>query len=199
MPVSLRIVLSGCFFLLVGGTMPLYAQDDAPAPEAVPELVVPDSSTPSADSATAADANQWRYQQHDGRWWYWLPSNRWVVWSDGRWVAPPAHAIESESVDSLQYEQHQTAPQHVAPAPYRSRFLEPRPRSWYYTGRIYDGPYYYYDDFYEPYGGARPYPYYPDPRPYARRPYPYGRPNYAQPGVGISIGGGSGIGIGIGF
>jgi hypothetical protein len=76
--------------------------------------------------------------------------------------------------------------------------LQPRPRSWYFTGRVYDGPYYYYDEFYRPYGGARPYSYYPEPRPYARRPYPYGRPyyGYGQPGVGISIGGGTGIGIG---
>jgi uncharacterized protein YkwD len=30
----------------------------------------------------------WRYRWHEGRWWYWLPSERWVVWLDGRWVEP---------------------------------------------------------------------------------------------------------------
>lgn len=30
--------------------------------------------------------NSWRYRQHRGAWWYWLPSNRWVYWSNGAWV-----------------------------------------------------------------------------------------------------------------
>ena len=28
----------------------------------------------------------WRYRQHDGLWWYWLPSNKWVYWTDGHWT-----------------------------------------------------------------------------------------------------------------
>jgi hypothetical protein len=31
-------------------------------------------------------SDQWRYRFHDGRWWYWLPSNSWVVWSNSTWV-----------------------------------------------------------------------------------------------------------------
>jgi hypothetical protein len=32
-------------------------------------------------------ANNWRYRQFDGRWWYWTPQNRWMWYSDdGRWV-----------------------------------------------------------------------------------------------------------------
>ena len=34
----------------------------------------------------ATDATLWRYRYQDGVWWYWLPSNRWVYWSNGRWV-----------------------------------------------------------------------------------------------------------------
>ncbi|MEX2142110.1 MAG: hypothetical protein WD894_22780 [Pirellulales bacterium] len=196
MQVALRIILGGCLFLLVGGFTPLKAQDSATAPENVSATTAKDGDSSSANASTSADDTRWRYKQHDGHWWYWLPSNRWVVWSNGDWVDPPMHAIESDRAQGPQY---QTAPQYIAPSP-AARLLQPRPRSWYYTGRVYDGPYYYYDEFYEPYGGARPYPYYPEPRPYTRRPYNAGRyPYYAQPGVGVSIGGGSGVGIGIGF
>jgi hypothetical protein len=155
---------------------------------------------PSA-AAPATDDTRWRYRQHDGRWWYWLPSNRWVVWIDGRWVDPP---VESMTVGPMEVpQQYQAAPQYVVP---RAGVLTPRPRSRYYTDRTYDGPYYYYDEFYSPYGGARPYPYYPTPRPYSRNyyggypyGYGYGYPYYGS-GAGISIGGGrSGVRIGIGF
>lgn len=27
----------------------------------------------------------WRYTFHNGEWWYWLPTNRWVYWRDHRW------------------------------------------------------------------------------------------------------------------
>jgi len=29
---------------------------------------------------------QWRYQFHNGLWWYWLPEGRWVYWSNNRWM-----------------------------------------------------------------------------------------------------------------
>ena len=30
--------------------------------------------------------NRWRYRQHNGRWWYYLPEGSWTVWIDGAWV-----------------------------------------------------------------------------------------------------------------
>jgi hypothetical protein len=36
--------------------------------------------------ASAGDA--WRYRWHEGRWWYWLPSGQWAVWTDGQWRVP---------------------------------------------------------------------------------------------------------------
>ncbi len=30
---------------------------------------------------------QWRYTFHNGEWWYWLPTNRWVFWRGSRWNA----------------------------------------------------------------------------------------------------------------
>jgi hypothetical protein len=29
----------------------------------------------------------WRYRRHGGRWWYWLPSEKWVYWTGDRWTA----------------------------------------------------------------------------------------------------------------
>jgi len=165
----------------------------------------PSSGETAASSAAAdvtggtstTDGHSWRYRKHEGRWWYWMPSNRWVVWMDGRWVDPPTQALETEPAEISQYH---AVPSYGAPAPSpAARLLQPRPRDWYYSGGVYDGPYYYYDEFYEPYGGARPYPYYPEPRINSRRPY-YG-PNryYPQPGVGITIGNGSSVRFGFGF
>jgi len=35
---------------------------------------------------TGGDDNRWRYRQHNGRWWYYLPTGNWTVWVDGNWV-----------------------------------------------------------------------------------------------------------------
>jgi hypothetical protein len=43
-------------------------------------------STPSDGGTPGAQGERWRYKQHDGLWWYWLPSNNWVYWTDGKWV-----------------------------------------------------------------------------------------------------------------
>ena len=47
--------------------------------------------TPSAAAAVdqksgPATGEKWRFRQHQGLWWYWLPSEKWVYWSDGKWV-----------------------------------------------------------------------------------------------------------------
>jgi hypothetical protein len=201
MQFTMRLV--GLMTLALGCCSTLVAQEVIEAPglpkELPPASVVIEEAAPSAATAPADD-NRWRYRQHDGRWWYWLPSNRWVVWIDGRWVDPP---VESMTVGPMDVPQYQAAPQYVVP---RGGVLTPLPRSRYYSGRTYDGPYYYYDEFYSPYGGARPYSYYPTPRPYSRNyygGYPYGYPNgypYYGSGAGFSIGGGrSGVRIGVGF
>jgi hypothetical protein len=46
-------------------------------------------SAPSGDAVVSnapAGGESWRYRQHNGRWWYWLPSNRWVIWDGGQWI-----------------------------------------------------------------------------------------------------------------
>jgi hypothetical protein len=49
---------------------------DNPSPQAATETPQPTSSTGEA----------WRFRRHDGLWWYWLPSERWVYWHEGQWV-----------------------------------------------------------------------------------------------------------------
>jgi hypothetical protein len=62
--------------------------------------VVVDQEPPSLPEATPVGDN-WRYRNYDGVWWYFLPSNRWVYWSNGEWVdfvsttQPPPPAYQS--------------------------------------------------------------------------------------------------------
>jgi len=54
---------------------------DKPAPAGVVEEKLPESSP-----KPAAAGDSWRFLRHQGLWWYWLPSEKWVYWSDGKWV-----------------------------------------------------------------------------------------------------------------
>jgi hypothetical protein len=59
-----------------------WAQDSGKAAAA-------NDARPQADQAAGAEQPQgetWRYRKHQGLWWYWLPSNKWVYWTDGHWV-----------------------------------------------------------------------------------------------------------------
>ncbi|HEX3727043.1 MAG TPA: hypothetical protein VHV08_12400 [Pirellulales bacterium] len=44
------------------------------------------SATDQRGASGAQSGETWRYKRHAGLWWYWLPSNQWVYWSEGRWV-----------------------------------------------------------------------------------------------------------------
>jgi hypothetical protein len=57
------------------------ATPSAGRPEA--GIVAPQDS-PSNPAATSGD--RWRFKQHQGLWWYWLPTNKWVYWTDGKWI-----------------------------------------------------------------------------------------------------------------
>jgi hypothetical protein len=59
--------------------------DDSPAAAAAD---APQAKAPANDStgAPAPSGEVWRYKRHQGLWWYWLPSNKWVYWTDNRWV-----------------------------------------------------------------------------------------------------------------
>ena len=63
----------------------LEAQLEAQNAAAQGPMAVAPANEQSAQAITVVD-NSWRYRNHNGTWWYWLPSNRWVVWSNNAWV-----------------------------------------------------------------------------------------------------------------
>ena len=59
-----------------------------------------DEASASAAPAAAPGGKQgerWRYRYHQGRWWYWLPAERWVVWDGNEWEAYHPFVIVPES------------------------------------------------------------------------------------------------------
>ena len=44
-----------------------------------------DQAATSAPQAQSSN-DDWRMKRHNGRWWYWQPSNQWVVWHQQQWV-----------------------------------------------------------------------------------------------------------------
>jgi hypothetical protein len=65
-----------------------WAQDSGKAAGANEIQPRPDSAAATGQTAGAekSQGETWRYRKHQGLWWYWLPSNKWVYWTDGRWV-----------------------------------------------------------------------------------------------------------------
>jgi hypothetical protein len=64
------------------------------------------------------DQEQWRFTFHNGEWWYWLPTNRWVYWRNNRWndydpqtfvFNPATNAMPAGRVETRYYS-GQTAP-----------------------------------------------------------------------------------------
>jgi hypothetical protein len=82
----MQMILRSAVVTLALGLNACWAQDsDARANGIQPQ---PDSATAAGQAASAekSQGETWRFRQHQGLWWYWLPSNKWVYWTDGRWV-----------------------------------------------------------------------------------------------------------------
>lgn len=41
---------------------------------------------PNAPPSADPEGERWRYRFYHGRWWYWLPSERWVIWNGKKWI-----------------------------------------------------------------------------------------------------------------
>jgi hypothetical protein len=41
----------------------------------------------SAEGPQSLSAARMRYRRHNGRWWYWLPSEQWAIWDGSQWTA----------------------------------------------------------------------------------------------------------------
>lgn len=87
-----------CGIVLAWGILGLLAEavvaraDESAAPGVEDNGALADSGSSarptSADAAAPGPSGEtWRYRRHQGQWWYWLPSEKWVVWNGDRWVA----------------------------------------------------------------------------------------------------------------
>jgi len=82
----------------------------------------PPSADPSPPAAEAGDgksraADAWRYRYHNGRWWYWLPSDRWAVYENDRWrLFKPAVDISNEGQHAATAPVEPAAPENIDPA-----------------------------------------------------------------------------------
>jgi hypothetical protein len=91
--------------------------------------------------AMSGQDNQWRYRWHSGRWWYWTPSNNWVVWVDNNWqpYAPGMFGTTSTYSGSYGY----SSPNSYSYPSYGYRTYnygyQPGVNAWYGSPRYYSG------------------------------------------------------------
>lgn len=80
------IAFVSCLFLVAA--VVVKAQDSAKSEpqKGAPAAVAGQSGDHAAAAQAKDNSNQSRYRRHNGRWWYWLPSNRWVVWQNNAWT-----------------------------------------------------------------------------------------------------------------
>lgn len=55
---------------------------DEPDKSGAPPAVASSDNGPKPEGG----GETWRFRRHQGQWWYWLPSEKWVVWNGERWV-----------------------------------------------------------------------------------------------------------------
>ncbi len=51
-----------------------------------PTAATAQSGQPALSTDPLKGPDGWRYTWSRGRWWYWLPEQRWMFWERGRWV-----------------------------------------------------------------------------------------------------------------
>jgi hypothetical protein len=51
-----------------------------------PEAARAQAGQPTTSANPLNGPEGWRYTWSRGRWWYWLPEQRWMFWERGRWV-----------------------------------------------------------------------------------------------------------------
>jgi hypothetical protein len=80
--------------------------DEPAAPSSEPAAAAHDESADApAQSPEKTGGEKWRFRQHQGLWWYWLPSEKWVYWHGGKWVPydPATYAELRQSMPVRSY------------------------------------------------------------------------------------------------
>ena len=111
-------------------------QEIPPAPPLEAGAPIANSDlAPRAVDVASSRADRWRYKWHNGQWWYWLPSERWVIWVDDRWedYLPPAPAaVTTYSYPRQTY--YRVPTQTYYSYPYRSSYRGYGPSVGFYIG-----------------------------------------------------------------
>ena len=67
----------------------------------------PTTATDSSSGTSATQGERWRYVYHEGRWWYYLPNEQWVIWSGARWISQHELAQQTATQQTAVVEQPQ--------------------------------------------------------------------------------------------
>ena len=86
-------------------------------------------------------ADPWRYRNDNGRWWYWAPDNRWMLYDNNQWTYYQPNAAGTTT---------QSTPQTMTPG-YNTTYQSTPGYTTYYGG--YDYAPGYYGSSYPYYGG----------------------------------------------
>ena len=83
----MRHLLGTALLILAGANQgwavsPVDAKAQGGDPAAAAKAASGDAKGSSPDSTE----ERWRFKRHQGLWWYWLPTNKWVYWTGDRWV-----------------------------------------------------------------------------------------------------------------
>jgi hypothetical protein len=115
------------------------------------DAVVPEKQA-VPEPADIAD-NSWRFKNHNGTWWYWMPSNRWVYWSNGSWVDySPDTYVAPQTVTAYRVPDYHYAPAYT----YTPSFSYGSYPYYGSSNGYYGSGYPYYGRSYSYYGGGYP-------------------------------------------
>lgn len=94
----------------------LWAVQTAPGRAEPPSGDRSPAAIESGDGKSRA-ADAWRYKHFNGRWWYWLPSDRWAVYENDRWrLFKPALDASKDEKQTSAAPAEPAAPESIDPA-----------------------------------------------------------------------------------
>lgn len=87
-PIAVHIIRNGNPGMLTASLGAEYARPSSGTtfteyPGATPQT----SGYRGTQTTTSAPAESWRFKWFNGQWWYYTPSNQWLIWADGQWVS----------------------------------------------------------------------------------------------------------------